>query len=496
MSRFADSSPVRTARSRSGKGALSPSQVATATKAGSSTKARTVKDEETALSAYEEARLANIARNTQVLAGLGINMETSAIALAATKQRSFSKPEKRAREPREPIRRSTRGKDADGQTIERPVVEEPVEEHVAPTGPIEIREGGGSDLSTFADRLQKLASSPEASVATNTKINYRELTLGDDTRCPFARRAPRVKVVKERIFSMAFHPFAPLLIAGDKWGQVGFLDLGHEKEAARTFSFAPHARPVAGLQHAADGQRFFSCSYDGTVRRFDYTSGTFELMFQDKEDMLCHLCLSCDQTRVLVAGNGGDVYVLDPRINSANGKASQVLDVHDRKVASVDGHPRDGNVFVSASNDQTVKIWDARKVSKSKPLHLLQHSLAVTGACFSPSSPFSVVTTSNDNLLRFWTPEDKAASVVQVKHNNNTGRYITNFRAVWHPKGDVVLIGNMNKKVDVLDGQGRELASISHEQCSAIPAVNVAHPSLALIASGNGSGYVNVWAPP
>ena len=32
--------------------------------------------------------------------------------------------------------------------------------------------------------------------------------------------AHRVKVVKERIFSMSFHPRAPLVVAGDKWGQV------------------------------------------------------------------------------------------------------------------------------------------------------------------------------------------------------------------------------------------------------------------------------------
>ena len=152
--------------------------------------------------------------------------------------------------------------------------------------------------------------------------------------------------------------------------------------------------------------------------------------------------------------------------------------------------------------------------------------------------------------------------MVQVKHNNNTGRYITNFRAVWVPQASAVLIGsppppptplssffiaaqsvlrgvsacttcaggrrkadnlhgasahaastlasvtlasshvlhtpctgNMNKKVDILDRKGKELASLAHEQCSAIPAVNVAHPSRALVASGNGSGYVNVWAP-
>ena len=152
-------------------------------------------------------------------------------------------------------------------------------------------------------------------------------------------------------------------------------------------------------------------------------------------------------------------------------------------------------LWCGGARDVCWQIWDARKVSKAKPLHSLQHSLAVTGAYFEPRAPFSVVTTCNDNLVRFWSPEDKAASVVQVKHNNNTGRYITNFRAVWVPQASAVLIGNMNKRVDILDRKGKELASIAHEQCSAIPAVNVAHPSLALVASGNGSGYVNVWAP-
>ena len=86
--------------------AQSPSTVATVSKAATTNNA--------SLSAYEEARLKNIARNTEVLAGLGIATETSAIAVAATKQRTFAKPEKRARESLEPVRRSTRGKDADG----------------------------------------------------------------------------------------------------------------------------------------------------------------------------------------------------------------------------------------------------------------------------------------------------------------------------------------------------------------------------------------------
>lgn len=33
-----------------------------------------------------------------------------------------------------------------------------------------------------------------------------------------------------------------------------------------------------------------------------------------------------------MAGNGGDVYVLDHRLNAGMGKAAQELDLHDRKV--------------------------------------------------------------------------------------------------------------------------------------------------------------------
>jgi len=167
--------------------AQSPSTVATVSKAAATNNA--------SLSAYEEARLKNIARNTEVLAGLGIATETSAIAVAATKQRTFAKPEKRARESLEPVRRSTRGKDADGNKIAtpQPVAYEPVEQHVAPTGPIEIRAEGSEQLNAFADRLQKLASSSSANAgsAPNKEINYAKLTLGQECTCDFARRAPR-----------------------------------------------------------------------------------------------------------------------------------------------------------------------------------------------------------------------------------------------------------------------------------------------------------------
>lgn len=456
------------------------------------------KDEvdESGLSEYEASRLRNIARNAEMLASIGIETAVSSIRTDQLQAKAFAKPAKRAREPREPVRRSTRGKDSDGnQIIAMPVVEEAVEEHVAPSGPVDMRQDGAQ----FADSLKGLAI--EKNVGKAKAVVYTALTLGEDSGCSFARVAPRVKVVKERIFSMAFHPspHVPLVIAGDKWGQVGFLDLRPGKgQDDRVFNLFPHGRPVSALAHSGDGSKLFSSSYDGTVRCFDYDKGVFEMLLKNEDEMYSHLALSCDMNTLYVAGNRGDLYVVDPRSVSSSGKPSRELDLHDRKIATVDGHPTDVNLFVTASNDQTVKVWDIRKTIKSKPVHLLEHTLAVTGAYYAAAAPHSLVTTCNDNLLRFWTPQanGKEAQVIKIKHNNNTGRYITNFRAVWDPKSNIALIGNMNKKVDFVAADGKEVASISHELCSAIPAVNVAHPRLALVASGNGSGYVNVWAPP
>jgi hypothetical protein len=460
-----------------------------------STRRRQSKDEG---NEYEAKRLGNIARNNELLAGLGINVETSAMRVQApAKAKVFSKPVKRQQES-EPVRRSTRGKDSAGNIIAPPrEVENFVEKHVTP-GPVDMREGG-SELSVFADQLMELAATKTMTgKRAKSLVKYSKLTLGNETACSIARVAPRVKVVKERIFSMSFHPSpdTPMLVAGDKWGQVGFLDLRPGKdESKRVFALSPHARPISGLIHSTEGQALFSCSYDGTVRRFDYHTGIFELLFHKEDEMFSHICSSSDGSSLFVAGSTGDVYIIDPRVSSASDKPARHLDLHDRKVSTVDAHPTDAHLFVTASNDQTVKMWDVRKTVRSKPLALLSHTLAVTSAYFAPALPHTVVTTCNDNLLRFWNPQATDSHLVQVKHNNNTGRYITNFRAVWDPNSSVVLIGNMNKKLDVYDMNGNEIASVSHDLCSAIPAVNVAHATLALVASGNGSGYVNVWGP-
>ena len=67
--------------------------------------------DESGLSEYEALRLRNIARNAAMLADIGIDAAVSSVSATHT-PKGVAKPVKRARESREPVRRSTRGRGA------------------------------------------------------------------------------------------------------------------------------------------------------------------------------------------------------------------------------------------------------------------------------------------------------------------------------------------------------------------------------------------------
>jgi hypothetical protein len=58
-----------------------------------------------------------------------------------------------------------------------------------------------------------------------------------------------------------------------------------------------------------------------------------------------------------------------------------------------------------------------------------------------------VLTTSRDNTLRIWDGAKGLAERVSIRHNNNTGRWISPLRAVWSPAADAVICGNMGRMV-------------------------------------------------
>jgi hypothetical protein len=127
---------------------------------------------------------------------------------------------------------------------------------------------------------------------------------------------------------------------------------------------------------------------------------------------------------------------------------------------------------------------------------------AVTAVNFHPQRRDCLVSTCYDDHVRIHTGlwEDRP-SLLEVPHNNQTGRWITTFKAAWDPKSrfdlsaSTVLVGDMNRGLDLIDGQTGVTHNYTSEWLTAQPAVNAAHPVLDLVVSGNASGKLALWTP-
>lgn len=98
--------------------------------------------------------------------------------------------------------------------------------------------------------------------------------------------------------------------------------------------------------------------------------------------------------------------------------------------------------------------------------------------------------------MKIWNDSITGDPIVKasISHNNQTGRYTQKFKAVWGPvcEDEIIVVGNMTRMVDFYNGSGKKIAAFN-QGLTSIPAVNVFHPSMTIVVSGNSSGRMTVW---
>lgn len=82
-----------------------------------------------------------------------------------------------------------------------------------------------------------------------------------------------------------------------------------------------------------------------------------------------------------------------------------------------------------------------------------------------------------------------------AKHDNQTGRWTSPFRAIWTPSADGMLMGDMKRSLAVCDSitSSWDFSLLSSEFMTAIPSRMCCHHSLPVVAAGTGSGRVHIW---
>ena len=463
------------------------------------------------ISEYERQREENIRKNQEILASLNIpKLETKGKRKPPPKS-TPSAVAKRKKQKQSPTRKSSR-------ILERVTgVKAPSEEYVP--------------RFTYKEEIKpprivsKIPFEPTVG-ATDEFIDMmadlpHAFDFGKTDRSPpcfdleFKHRHCIVKCAHDRIYSMNFmHNSEKIIpVAGTKFGNLVFWDATEvlqegysppddveldKRFIPKVFSFSPHpSESISNIRII--GNTVFTSSYDATIKKMDMTKGCFIPMFVPQESnkkgagedewIICGMDFR-NINEFFISDIRGRVGELDFRVKNPLIKTHVLSEKKIGCVSLAD------NLIAISSNDGSISVWDTRKFGKS-PIHRFQYDRAVTGVYFHPSNPDYLLSTCYDDHIRIHSiSSDKTTN---IRHNNQTGRWITPFRAVWDPKStnpleeSMIVCGNMNRGLDIFDGNGKLFRNVSSEFVTAQPAVSTCHQSLPIIASGNASGKIIIY---
>ena len=266
----------------------------------------------------------------------------------------------------------------------------------------------------------------------------------------------------------------------------------------RVFVFQPHnnseGSSVSNLKYQSSSQ-LLSTSYDGSIRCMDINKGVFDDVYSG-DDMINGLDGS-DRVWWFSHGHG-----IVSRLDMREATKPATFHLHKVKIGTVSVS---NNSLCTASNDRSLCMWDIRslKPEDNKQLWSYECGRAVTSAYINPSDPALILSTSYDDHVLVHSTQH-ASPLHTIKHNNQTGRWITPFKAVWAPKPNPLnyfTIGSMDKSISIFAFDAQDATprlnrtAVSSPMLTSQPAVNAFHPERpeSLIASGNASGKIVLW---
>ncbi|XP_059205380.1 WD repeat-containing protein 76 [Centropristis striata] len=460
-------------------------------------------------SAYELERLENIRQNQAFLSSINLFQATDEL-----KQLTRPKPSQRglmrsktAVKEVLPARKSLRLQNKEAEALTLPpeprgtlIYEQSPRPKKAPgplpMDPINMEEG--SKLPSQLLELCSEDSAEERKMELDLKKYKSDLK---DMRITEDRVA---KVVKDRIFSAAFHPCSSslLMATGDKWGKVGLWKMGGDWGDDGVLLFEPHTRPVGCMAFSnAQPTHLLSLSYDGSLRCMDVEKAVFDDVYDIDDGLKTFDFLSHDCATLMVGNWYGEVAIVDRRTPGNSHESLHSLDPKTLRCVSV--HPLKKQYFAVAESRE-VNIYDSRCLKKTKGQAVSQlhgHSLSITSAYFSPHTGNRLLTSCMDDHIRVYDTSAMTAKsplLTSIRHDMHTGRWLSKLSAVWDPKQeDCFVVGSMSRprRVQVFHESGQLQHSFTDsENLSTVLSVTAFHPTRNALLGGNASGRLHVFS--
>jgi len=199
-----------------------------------------------------------------------------------------------------------------------------------------------------------------------------------------------------------------------------------------------HTGFVNSAVFSPDGKYVLTASDDGTAKIWAASTGAVLATLTGHEDRVRHATFSKDGSQILTSSNDRTARIWDLKETAqATGLATieatvaQTFNGHKWAVLSAE-FSDDGKFVITASEDNTARIWDA---TNGKELSILAgHTARVTSVAFAPGNdPTRAVTASQDGAVKLWDTKENKEILTLDGHT----REVTS--VVFSPDGKYVL---------------------------------------------------------
>jgi WD40 repeat protein len=213
-----------------------------------------------------------------------------------------------------------------------------------------------------------------------------------------------------------------------------------------------HFLSVTAVAFSPDGMILASVSNDWTVKLWDARSGLALQTLKHADDIRA-IAFSPDSRILASASDSKNVVLWDTQsgvelhtLNGHSGYANAVPFSHSNYVRAVAFSP-DGKTLASASNDYTVKLWDAQSGEVLQTLDghsgfgnskILSHSDYVRAVAYSPDSEM-LASASDDCIVKLWDArsgemlqEIEVDDIVYTLSFSDDGSYLSTNRGRLH----------------------------------------------------------------